>query len=95
MRMQLTIPPELETRLRQLAILEHRDPRRQAEVILYRAIQRASGAPDTPLLHETTRRAEWDVTGRSPLATGPRQPLPAQAECKQTAAVCGEGIEKA
>src|SRR5262249_24350602 len=41
MRIQLTIPKELEKSLRQLAILEHRYPRQQAEVLLYQAIQRA------------------------------------------------------
>ena len=95
MRVQLTIPQELETCLRQLAIWEHRDPRRQAEVLLYEAIQRAMVAYNTTQPPETARSAAGDATGRGQRAHGSLQPLQAQEACKQTAAVCGEGREKA
>jgi hypothetical protein len=39
MRMQITIPPHLAERLRQLAVCEHRFPRQQAEILLWRAIE--------------------------------------------------------
>jgi hypothetical protein len=95
MRLQLTIPKELEKNLRQLAILEHRYPRQQAEVLLYQAIQRAMVAHATTLPHDTARSAEWDATGRGQLAKGPLQPLQAQEEFNQTDDVLGEVVEKA
>ena len=87
MRVQLTIPQELETCLRELAIWEHRDPRQQAEVLLYEAIERAMVAYNTTQPPETARSAAGDATGRGQRAHGSLQPLQAQEACNQTAAV--------
>src|SRR5262245_5475639 len=96
MRIQLTIPKELEKSLRQLAILEHRYPRQQAEVLLYQAIQRAMVAHDTTLPYDAARVAEWDATRQWQISKGPPlQPLPTQEEFIQPEDVLGEVVEKA
>lgn len=49
MRMQISIPTALLDRLHELARQEHRDPKQQAEILLYRAIEQAvrdHSAPD-------------------------------------------------
>ena len=63
------------------------DPRRQAEVLLYEAIQRAMVAYNTTQPPETARSAAGDATGRGQRAHGSLQPLQAQEACNQTAAV--------
>lgn len=57
MRMQITLPPELAERLRQLAVLEHRYPRQQAEVLLYRALQSAGDSHERALPQDAARAA--------------------------------------
>lgn len=48
MRMQISIPTVLLERLHELARREHRFPRQQAEILLYRAIEQAVSDQEAP-----------------------------------------------
>ena len=58
MRVQLRIPTTLWEHLCTLAEAEHRPPKHQAEVLLYRALQKAMNADETSERHEAALEVE-------------------------------------
>lgn len=48
MRFQVTLPKDLAERLQLIALKEHRYPRQQAELMLYRAIEQVGLEPEAP-----------------------------------------------
>lgn len=65
MRMQISIPTVLLERLHELARREHRFPKQQAEILLYRAIEQAVSDREAP---EESQTMELTAVAAAPVA---------------------------